>query len=148
MFVQNIFLNGSENYLAFQPLSIILERLLELTEFFHYNLIEYQKKVLNSIYIWQYLPTKNEFNKTTKQNKWKWPTIARQLDAWSIDLSTHFTIAKYLFEAVKLTYIPDPEKIWTTWLVTCAQKPKVPGSSPAASYVQRWALWSNCPANV
>ena len=120
MFVQNIFLNGSENYLAFQPLSIILERLLELTEFFHYNLIEYQKKVLNSIYIWQYLPTKNEFNKTTKQNKWKWPTIARQLDAWSIDLSTHFTIAKYLFEAVKLTYNPDPEKTWTTWLVTCA----------------------------
>ena len=23
------------------------------------------------------------------------------------------------------------------WLATCAQKPKVPGSSPAASYVQR-----------
>ena len=23
------------------------------------------------------------------------------------------------------------------WLATCARKPKVPGSSPAASYVQR-----------
>ena len=34
------------------------------------------------------------------------------------------------------------------WLGTCAWKPKVPGSSPAANYVQRWALCSNRPANV
>ena len=34
------------------------------------------------------------------------------------------------------------------WLATCARKPKVPGSSPAASYAQRWALCSNHPANV
>ena len=34
------------------------------------------------------------------------------------------------------------------WLVTCAQKPKIPGSSLAATYVQRWALRSNHPANV
>ena len=31
---------------------------------------------------------------------------------------------------------------------TCAWKSKVPGSSLAASYVQRWALCSNHPANV
>ena len=31
---------------------------------------------------------------------------------------------------------------------TCAWKPKVPGSSSAASYVQRWALSNNRPANV
>ena len=29
-----------------------------------------------------------------------------------------------------------------------ARKPKVPGSNPAASYVQRWAVCSNCLANV
>ena len=148
MFVQNIFLNGSENYLAFQPLSSYFRTFTGTNRIFSLQSNRIPEESIKSIYIWQYLPSKNEFNKTTKQNKWKWPTIARQLDAWSIDLSTHFTIAKYLFEAVKLTYIPDPEKIWTTWLVTCAQKPKVPGSSPAASYVQRWALWSNCPANV
>ena len=34
------------------------------------------------------------------------------------------------------------------WLDTCAQKPKVSGSNPAATYVQRWALCSNCPADV
>ena len=34
------------------------------------------------------------------------------------------------------------------WLATCARKPKVPCSSPAASYVQRWALCSNYPTNV
>ena len=34
------------------------------------------------------------------------------------------------------------------WLATCARKLKVPGSSPAASYVQRWALCSNLPANI
>ena len=34
------------------------------------------------------------------------------------------------------------------WLATCTWKPKVPGSSPATSYVQRWALCSNRPANV
>ena len=34
------------------------------------------------------------------------------------------------------------------WLATCARKPKVPGSSPAASYAQRWAARSNRPANV
>ena len=31
---------------------------------------------------------------------------------------------------------------------TCTWKSKVPGSSLAASYVQRWALCSNHPANV
>ena len=34
------------------------------------------------------------------------------------------------------------------WLATCTRKLKVPGLSPAASYVQRWALCSNRPANV
>ena len=34
------------------------------------------------------------------------------------------------------------------WLATCARKLKVPGSSPAASYVQRCALCSNRPTNV
>ena len=34
------------------------------------------------------------------------------------------------------------------WLGTCAQKPKVPGLSPAASYVQRWAVCSNRPDNI
>ena len=33
-------------------------------------------------------------------------------------------------------------------LVTYTWKPKVPGSSPTAGYVQRWALCSNRPANV
>ena len=35
-----------------------------------------------------------------------------------------------------------------SWLATCAWNPKVLGLSPAASYVQRWALCSNRPANV
>ena len=34
------------------------------------------------------------------------------------------------------------------WLVTCARKTEVPNSSPAATYVQRWAVCSNRPANV
>ena len=34
------------------------------------------------------------------------------------------------------------------WLVTCARKLAVTDSRPAASYVQRWALRSNHPANV
>ena len=34
------------------------------------------------------------------------------------------------------------------WLATCTQKPKVPDSSLAANYVQRWALYSNHLANV
>ena len=29
------------------------------------------------------------------------------------------------------------------WLLTYSRKPKVPGSSPATSHVQRWALCSN-----
>ena len=33
-------------------------------------------------------------------------------------------------------------------LATCVQKPKAPFLSPAASYVQRWSLCSNRPANV
>ena len=35
-----------------------------------------------------------------------------------------------------------------SWLATCTRKPKVSGSSPAANYVQRWALCSHRPANV
>ena len=31
----------------------------------------------------------------------------------------------------------NPEGRVALWLATCARKPKVPGSSPAASYVQR-----------
>ena len=34
------------------------------------------------------------------------------------------------------------------WLATGTQKPKVPGSSLAATYVQRWAPCSICQANV
>ena len=34
------------------------------------------------------------------------------------------------------------------WLATCIRKPKVPDSSPAGTYVQRWALCSNRPANI
>ena len=34
------------------------------------------------------------------------------------------------------------------WLVTCTPKPKVPGSCRAVSCVERWALWSNRPANL
>ena len=30
----------------------------------------------------------------------------------------------------------------------CDRKPKVPSTSPAASYVQGWALCGNRPANV
>ena len=33
-------------------------------------------------------------------------------------------------------------------LAACAQKPTVPGSGPAASYAQSWALCSNRPTNV
>ena len=35
-----------------------------------------------------------------------------------------------------------------SWLATCARKLKVPSSSPATSYVQRWAPCSNRPLNV
>ena len=35
-----------------------------------------------------------------------------------------------------------------SWIANCAWTPKVPGSSLAASYMQRWALGSNHPANV
>ena len=35
-----------------------------------------------------------------------------------------------------------------SWLATCAWKPKVSGSSPAAGYVQVWAFCSNRLANV
>ena len=34
------------------------------------------------------------------------------------------------------------------WLATCAQKPKVPSLSLAATYVQKWTICSNHPANV
>ena len=34
------------------------------------------------------------------------------------------------------------------WLVTCFRKPKILGSSPAASYTQRWALCNSNLANV
>ena len=44
------------------------------------------------------------------------------------------------------TWICD---IYFTWnRCSLILKPKVPGSSPAAGYVQRWALCSNRPANV
>ena len=33
-------------------------------------------------------------------------------------------------------------------LAACAQKSTVPGSGPAASYAQSWALYSNHPTNV
>ena len=37
-------------------------------------------------------------------------------------------------------------RIW--WPATWARKWKVPGSSSAATYMERWALCSNGPANV
>ena len=43
---------------------------------------------------------------------------------------------------------PDWSMLVAQWLVPCAQKLKVPGLIPTASYVQRSALSSNHPANV
>ena len=39
-------------------------------------------------------------------------------------------------------------KLFLKWVATCAQRSKVFSSSPAATYVQRWALCRNRPANV
>ena len=38
--------------------------------------------------------------------------IASNLDAWSRDLTTKFTLGDFLFGAVKLTENGDPEKYW------------------------------------
>ena len=38
---------------------------------------------------------------------------------------------------IKLGPVPKLEGRVAWWLATCAWKPKVPGSSPAASYAQR-----------
>ena len=39
-------------------------------------------------------------------------------------------------------------KVQAWWLVTCAWKLKVPGSSAAARHVQRWTLYDNRSAIV
>ena len=49
---------------------------------------------------------------------------------------------------VKNLRLKNVNKIIVGQIATCARNPKVPGSSPAASYVQRWALCSNRLANV
>ena len=71
------------------------------------------------------------------------------------DISFFFKYHFLLFELLKLQsrYIIFISLCYlggrvAWWLATCAWKPKVPGSSPAASYVQRWALCSNRPANI
>ena len=33
-------------------------------------------------------------------------------------------------------------------MTTYAQKPKIPNLSPSASYMEKWALFNNHPANV
>ena len=48
---------------------------------------------------------------------------------------------KFLQKSVVVSHIAQ-------WLPICASKPNVPGWSLGASYVQRWALCSNCQANV
>ena len=60
----------------------------------------------------------------------------------------------FLFSSLKFpqstyfsTSYPQLERV-TQWLENCSRKLKVPGSSPATSYVQRCALCSNLPDNV
>ena len=43
----------------------------------------------------------------------------------------------FLLFCLKSILCPDISGRVAWWLATCARKPKVPGSSPAASYVQR-----------
>ena len=51
---------------------------------------------------------------------------------------------------VEIFWIPDHLHLGrvTEWLKMCTWKPKVHGSSLTATYVQRWALCINHPANV
>ena len=72
-------------------------------------------------------------------------------------------LIKYLYNLIFVNYNQNmPENMkgsdsvsyyinrlyWSCYKITSAWKPKAPSWSPAASYVQRWALCSNRPANV
>ena len=52
----------------------------------------------------------------------------------------------YIFFNNMTFYFVNGHVVW--WLATCTWKPKVPGLISAATYVQRWALCSNCLANL
>ena len=59
-----------------------------------------------------------------------------------------FKNIKKLFEYLFIEFLNESGERIAQWLATCTWKPKVLGSSLAASYAQRRALCSNGPANV
>ena len=82
--------------------------------------------------------------KSEKQifKKWKWRR--------SVKLRKTKTFMRYFIKKDKKQLLFDFErkKMRARSLANCPRKPKVPGSSPAATYVQRWAPCSNRPANI
>ena len=69
------------------------------------------------------------------------------LDTEFVEVFKEFTETKEIQNEMTAEEYVDFECLaW--WLTNCARKPKVPGSSPVASYVKRWAHCSNSPANV
>ena len=49
--------------------------------------------------------------------------------------SSHYIIKIRAHTVFDINFLISGRVAW--WLATCARKPKLPGSSPAASYVQR-----------
>ena len=49
----------------------------------------------------------------------------------------HLSSGVYFTSLIRTFLADSAASVAATWLATCAGKPKVPGTSPAASYVQR-----------
>ena len=55
----------------------------------------------------------------------------------------HFLYSVRFWDSYPPVWFGTSPSFGTEWFATCARKPKVSGSSPVVSYVQRWALCSN-----
>ena len=69
------------------------------------------------------------------------PVAVGSFGAISTDVEKYVVAIKIVYcqsqLLLKLSKIKVNQGRVAWWLATCARKPKVPGSSPAASYVQR-----------
>ena len=123
-------IDGAQHYLLFQPIYKIVTTFSGLT----YKISEWESKGLsNEIFtppyivnnslspklLWNESRIKLKFGGSCLKQEDKAPVtpknvvnlfIAYELDTWSRDLNTDFTLKDFLFRAVKLTKNADPDK--------------------------------------
>ena len=105
-----------------------------------------RKETPTQVFFWEF---GEAFSNTFSIKHLRYCTWCNLTHLVPIYLPLHFSVFWFSVEKTfDSTAECEKKRRLAQWLATCARKLKIPGTSPAASYVRRWLLLINRQANV